>query len=63
MAYQIEITRNGKTKLARNPINRQPHQFNDLEHAQTFAAGMLRTWKCDDRNWGRRAATYRVIEA
>lgn len=60
--FRIEIIRSTGRKVAKNPINRQPHQFDVREDAEGFANSMARTWTCDSKNHGLRSPKFQVFE-
>ena len=63
MAFQISITRNGSTKVLKNPLTNAPHEFDARERAQTFADSCLANQRCDYRNQGKRLPKYEVFAA
>ncbi len=61
--FQIEITRNGSTKVLKNAIDRKPHSFETAVDAQTFADSCFANQRCDYKNQGKRLPVYRVVGA
>ena len=63
MTFQIEITRNGRTKLLGNPLKGAPHSFDNREDAEHFAGSCLRSFIMHWKNQGLRPPKYQVVEA